>query len=530
MKINKITIQNFYSFIDSTIDFSNYSGLTVIKGKNNDTGGSNGSGKSALVEAIYFGLTGKTIRKSTEDSLVNNQAKKKCVVKVELIHNNEYVVITRQKKPTKLEFLVGDDNRTKESVATTQAEIESFLNINHKVLLASMFFGQSNDVNFLDSSADEKRSIIRNFLDLDDLFLMRDRIKKHKSTFYQGVKEKQAVINENEKNIHRLDSKITEVEEGKEEFASYDEEVLSLTLDEILDSEKSIEAIDKRIFDCKKKIRVMQDEVHHLRELIKNPNAENVCYACGSKLKVDFIDVDSTKDSLDSTSASIKKQEKIIDDLKASKKPAPITSREFSKVLKYKDLCRDETNYFVMKEEILDSSLEAEKARDENKTLYEVMRFWEKAFSEQGVIKYVIRNILSYFNDRCNFYLSYLTNSKYSVEFNEELTEKIETQKREVPYISLSGGEKRKLNLAVMLGLKDLLLLTDNSHVDFLFFDEVAENIDEEGIDGLHQLLREIKKTKTIFIITHNKHLKTLLDSSPRLSIIKNKGISTIKK
>ena len=80
-----------------------------------------------------------------------------------------------------------------------------------------------------------------------------------------------------------------------------------------------------------------------------------------------------------------------------------------------------------------------------------------------------------------------------------------------------------------MLGLKDLLLLTDKSHVDLIFFDEVAENIDEEGIQGLHQLLMELKKTKTIFVITHNKYLKTLLDSSPRLSIIKDKGISYIK-
>ena len=157
------------------------------------------------------------------------------------------------------------------------------------------------------------------------------------------------------------------------------------------------------------------------------------------------------------------------------------------------------------------------------------MRFWEKAFSEQGVIKHIINNVLDYFNSRCNFYLSYLTNSKYFVEFDQQLAEKIETEGRLVQYISLSGGEKRKINLAVTLGLKDLLLLTDKSHLDLLFFDEVAENIDEEGIDGLYQLLQEIKKDKSIFIITHNKHLKTLLDSSPRLAIIKHKGISTIK-
>ena len=55
MRIEKINIQNFYSFKDVSLNLSDYSGLTVIKGKNQDTGGSNGSGKSALVEAIYFG-------------------------------------------------------------------------------------------------------------------------------------------------------------------------------------------------------------------------------------------------------------------------------------------------------------------------------------------------------------------------------------------------------------------------------------------------------------------------------------------
>ena len=207
----------------------------------------------------------------------------------------------------------------------------------------------------------------------------------------------------------------------------------------------------------------------------------------------------------------------------------PVTSNEFVKVLKYKDLCRDETNYSELKNDFLESISAAQLEKDTNKTWYEVMRFWEKAFSEQGVIKYIIHNILEYFNERCNYYLSYLTNSKYFVEFDRELNEKIETSGRLVQYISLSGGEKRKLNLAIMLGLKDLLLLTDKSHVDLLFFDEVAENIDEDGILGLHQLLLEIKKTKTIFVITHNKYLKTLLDSSPRLSIIKHKGISKIK-
>jgi DNA repair exonuclease SbcCD ATPase subunit len=458
MRIEKINIQNFYSFKDVSLNLADYSGLTVIKGKNQDTGGSNGSGKSALVEAIYFGLTGKTIRKSTEDSLVNNQAKKKCVVEVHLTHENNYIVISRQKKPTKLEFLVGEENKTQASVADTQKEIDSYLNINHKVLLASMFFGQSNDVNFLDCTAEDKRTIIRNFLNLDDIFAMRDKIKSHKSTFYQGIKEKDAVIADNNKNIKKLDGKLADVVEAQKQYAEYDEETLNLSLEDILKAEEAERDLNFTLSAYRKEITTLEDVAESLQHVINHPLEPDLCPTCGAEQEVE-VNVDEKKAEL--------------------------------------------TN--------------------------EVMRFWEKAFSEQGVIKHIINNVLDYFNERCNYYLSYLTNSKYSVEFDEELTEKIETNGRLLSYISLSGGEKRKLNLAVLLGLKDLLLLTDTSHVDLLFFDEVAENIDEEGIEGLHQLLLELKKSKTIFIITHNKYLKTLLDSSPRLSIIKHKGTSKIK-
>ena len=91
-------------------------------------------------------------------------------------------------------------------------------------------------------------------------------------------------------------------------------------------------------------------------------------------------------------------------------------------------------------------------------------------------------------------------------------------------------GEKRKINLSVVLALKDLLMLTDKDQSNLLFFDEVAENLDDQGVHGLYQLLQEIKKDKNIFVITHNKYLKTLLDSSKRLSIIKENGVSTIRK
>ena len=449
-------------------------------------------------------------------------------MEIHLIHKDDEVVITRQKKPTKLELLVGKENKTGACVADTQKEIDALLNINHKVLLASMFFGQSNDVNFLDCTAEDKRTIIRNFLNLDDIFQMRDKIKSHKSTFYQGMKEKDAVISDNNKNIKKLDVKVREIEEAKKEYSSYEDYDMSLTLEDILEGEAKERDITQTILAHDQEIFSLTAQINECREQVKNPSSLEVCNKCGSEQKI-TVDPTLIKNRMDRLEISLSNQERMSKKLKLSRCPPTISSKEFSKLQDYRDLCRDETNYTDMKDDLSVSITEAQTIKDTHKTWYEVMRFWEKAFSEQGVIKYIINNVLEYFNERCNYYLSYLTNSKYSVQFDEELTEKIETNGRLLSYISLSGGEKRKLNLAVLLGLKDLLLLTDKSHVDLLFFDEVAENIDEEGIDGLHQLLLELKKSKTIFIITHNKYLKTLLDSSPRLSIIKHKGISQIK-
>ena len=156
------------------------------------------------------------------------------------------------------------------------------------------------------------------------------------------------------------------------------------------------------------------------------------------------------------------------------------------------------------------------------------MRFWEKAFSESGLVRYIIRNVLELFNSKTNFYLSHLTKGKFSIEFDEELNETIRTNGKDINYISLSGGEKRKVGIAVMLGLQQLLTISQKEEINLMFFDEVAENLDQDGLDGLYILLTELKKDKSLFVITHNNYLKSLMDNSKTLSIIKNKGITNI--
>ena len=79
-----------------------------------------------------------------------------------------------------------------------------------------------------------------------------------------------------------------------------------------------------------------------------------------------------------------------------------------------------------------------------------------------------------------------------------------------------------------MLGLQELLKISHNQKTNLMFFDEVAENLDREGLDGLYILLSELKKDKSLFVITHNNYLKSLMEESKTLTIIKTNGTSKL--
>jgi len=518
MKINKIKIKNFYSFVKSELNFSEYEGLTLIKGINKDNFGSNGSGKSALLEAIFFSLTGKTVRKSTEAAIINNKSKKGCYVEIEL---NDGIVIKRSKKPTKLELWVDGTNQTKEHASATQSYIDELLNTNYKILLSSMFFGQSNNLNFLDADSNDKRMILRNFLNLEELFTLRDRIKLHKSNFWQELKVQDYIINEREKEKSKLTDILAKINKrGKEYYDAYSP-YLDLSLEEILENEKQIRGLERGRDKLNLQIATIQKE----KDKLLSQDVNSRCGTCQQEFPDYYWDNHELR---------ISKLEEDIKHLKGglnsidTVEPLPISSSEYSSVVELKDILSKKDLYSSQIREITDDISDAQNKKIKFNKRYEIMRFWEKAFSEQGIIKYIIRNILSHFNDRINYYLSFLTNQGYYLEFDEELSEKILISDSLVHYISLSGGEKRKINLAVLLALRDLLSFTDKNQLDLIFFDEVTENLDEEGVLGLFNLLKEIKKTKNIFVITHNKHLKTLLDSAPRLTIMKHRGESVI--
>ena len=536
MKLNKVEIYNFLSIKEAVVNFDDYGNLVRIIGKNFDTKprSSNGAGKSTIIEAVMFALFGKTIRKTNDKSLKNYHTKGKCRV---VLTVNGDTVIERIKKAPMLSVTVGDENCTQESIQATQKYLEQILNINHNVFLASIVFGQQNTTNFLTATPEEKRAIIQNFLSVGDLFKNRSTIKSLKSKHLQEKKVNLTLLSDGTDKVDKLQKKLKKLRALKKVSKSYLSSekykfIFGKSLTEIQEQERAYHEKDLEYERTMSFRDVLRDRIIQTHSMIKNLKDSN-CEHCGKLSHANWDKVQGLEANIQEWSdeerglvKKIKILGKEVDALQI-----PVTTEDFETIEKFKEVDAEI--------KILSSQQKEEKKlirkygtlSTKAQTQYDLMRFWEHAFSEAGLIKYVIRNILEYMNERCNSYLSTLTKGNFVIKFDDSLSEELYNNGVQCYFDSLSGGEKKRVSLAVMLGLNDLLLLTGKDRSNIIFFDEVADSLDADGVKGLIELIHQLTKHKKLFLITHNEYLTSLLEEySETLTVSKRKNITKITK
>ena len=536
MKINRIEIKNFYSIREIKINFDTHSGIVLIEGKNKDIGGSNGSGKSSILEAVVWGIFGRTIRKSTEEALINVYDNKDCHV---IINLNNNMKIIRSKRPNFLKFYVGDEDKTQESSTKTQELIEQTLNTNYKTFLASTIFGQHNSVDFIDATPEDKRLIIKNFLNLDDIFSKRDTVKDLKSKYNNELKTLEALVSDTNGSLNKLFSKLVEIDEGEKKFLQENdllqEDLVNYDLNKVLSLESKrdkLKSLIKELETSIKQYNKFKDESEKEIGIIEKKKVSS-CPTCGNEIKdLPQKRIKEIKNKLNEETIKFENNKSKLEDSQKEYEliVIPFPSSKYKLINEWKEL-KSKKDYLLESKRELELKLD-DLAKEKASILrsIEIMKFWEKAFSESGLIKYIIRNILNFLNGKINYYLSYLSNGKFVIRFDEELNEKIYTNGKQLSFVSLSGGEKRKISLATMLGLQSLLSSSKREQTNIMFFDEVGENLDQDGLDGLYILLSELKKEKTLFIITHNNYLKTLIDNCKVLTVTKHHGVSYLSR
>lgn len=159
--------------------------------------------------------------------------------------------------------------------------------------------------------------------------------------------------------------------------------------------------------------------------------------------------------------------------------------------------------------------------------------FWVTAFGDSGIRKFVIDGIIPALNSRIAYWLQYLIDGKIKLEFNNELEETIERSPSDgdpFVYHAMSGGERRRLNLAVSQAFAYVMSLNSGVCPSIVFLDEVTTNIDPIGVIGVYNMITELSKDRKVFITTHDQNLLDLLEGCDLIKLEKKLGLTEFKK
>lgn len=149
MKLVSAIIENFLGIGSAEVKISD-KGLVLIQGKNEDdpSADSNGSGKSSLIDALFWAMYGETARGSSGDSVINREAGKDCRVVLKLEDGSSNAIIVRWRKykgfhkPSGVSFVADGVDLTGGTDALTQENIDRFVGASKDVFVAAVYAGQ----------------------------------------------------------------------------------------------------------------------------------------------------------------------------------------------------------------------------------------------------------------------------------------------------------------------------------------------------------------------------------------------------
>ena len=171
----KIRWKNFLSTGNQYIEikFTEHSTNLII--------GTNGAGKSTVLDALTFSLFGKPFRSINKAQLINSINEREAVVEVEFLVGKKHILVRRGIKPNFFEIITdGQQLQQNASVRDFQDFLEkSVLKLNYKSFTQIVILGNSSFVPFMQLKASDRRDIIEDLLDIQIFSTMNNVLKTY---------------------------------------------------------------------------------------------------------------------------------------------------------------------------------------------------------------------------------------------------------------------------------------------------------------------------------------------------------------
>ena len=536
--------------------------MTLVVGKN-------GAGKSTLIDAITFSLFGKPFKKINKGQLMNTINEKELVTEIEFSIGRTDWKIRRGVKPALFEIFCNGDIINQDAKSTDYQKYleEKVLKLNFKSFTQIVVLGSASFVPFMQLNANDRRIIIEDILDIGIFSVMKNLLKDRTMSLKEEfgeleyeIKILQEKIKIQQRHLEELQKQssskrktsIEKIEETKRAIVKLDE-AIEEHQDTVLALMKSISDKDNIDIKSKELDNYRSQMSKNLKKLNKDrkffENNEN-CPTCEQDIGIEFkenkmnllsTDIDSMSSGLDKIEVEIQTVYDRINEIKKSNEEIQEAESEIRTnngyIKSHNDFIthlNEELN--TKKEEIdLGKTDLMEKELEDYKTTrtqyVEQKRFYDilgAILNDTGIKTRVIKKYLPVINNHVN---NYLKDMDFFVNFqlDENFQETIKSRHRDhFSYYSFSEGEKKRIDIALLLTWRHIASMRNSVNVNLLILDEVFDaSLDQAGVDDLMKLFNILTGTN-LFIISHK--LDVLDDKFPRkITVEKVKNFTQIQ-
>jgi len=525
--------------------------------------GSNGAGKSTMLDALCFALFNKPFRKINRGQLVNSINEKGLKVEVCFsIGKDEYRVF-RGAKPNIFEVYKNNKMVDQDAAAKdTQKYLEqSVLKLNYKSFTQVVILGSSTFVPFMQLGASVRREVIEDLLDIQIFSnmnsLLKDRVRsaqnqsndcghmlrltKEKVESQQKLLDSLKEVNHNrqEEKRKRYDKNAKGIEEVKSNHIKLQDEITILEeqMEDVELQKKFVRKLRQGQADKKSELKLIANNLKFFK-------SHDVCPTCTQNISSTFKtdQVDSLTDSGKTLASEIEAFTKDISEAvevvtKIEETSAKLYEVRSDATAQEREVVRLEMENLEISKQILELQQSTPNIDQEKETLQGYLAEYKTTekdcaevsqqldefqvvsslLKDSGIKSQIIKKYVPIFNQLIN---KYLQSMEFFVNFtlDEEFNEVIKSRFRdEFSYASFSEGEKQKIDLALLFTWREVARMKNSVATNLLILDEVFDSsLDSSGTGELLQILKSLGDGTNVFVISHkgdilvDKFLRTL--------------------
>ena len=558
----KIRWKNFLSTGNQYID------IELTEHSTNLVIGTNGAGKSTVLDALTFGLFGKPFRKINKPQLINSTNEKDCRVEAEFSIGVTQWKVVRGIKPNLFEIW-RDGNCLNQfaNVNDQQKWLEqNVLKMNYKSFTQIVILGSSTFVPFMQLTTNHRREVIEDLLDIKIFSSMNNLIKEKIRTIKEDIKVLSLKKDNLNDKISMQEKFIKELElQGKENIEEKNSKIKVLQVEVDTHMEHN-ELTNSNIDDLVKEQEKVTGATEKLRKLgglrgkISNKVStitrehkfftdNTVCPTCTQPIDEDFRinkisdaqtkakELQSGYKELEEAIKNEEEREHQFTDL--SKEITKLThgiSKNNTRISGCQRQIRDlESEIQRVTEQLADRNTEHDKLanfKENLKTTYtdlssrkDTVNYYNFSYGllkDGGVKTKIIKKYLPLINQQVNRYLQmmdFYINFTLDEEFNETVQSPIH---EDFSYASFSEGEKMRIDLALLFTWREVARLKNSVNTNLLIMDEVFDSsLDGFGTEEFLKIIRYVITDANIFVISHKTGMEDKFESMLRFEKVK---------